>query len=164
MIRWLGADDLAQWRDIRAESLRLNPTAFLTTLDEFLAESDEAVAAKLARGQILAAFDGQSITAVAAYVHKTNKVQTRHRAEIGAVFVRPQARGTGLAARLMQHLEAHAAATGVTQLELYVESSNTVAQRFYGKLGYEKFGTLPNAVMIDGMTSDDFFMVRLLDR
>ena len=60
MIRWLGADDLAQWREIRAEGLRLNPTAFLTTLDEFLAESDASVLAKLSKGNVLGAFESDT--------------------------------------------------------------------------------------------------------
>lgn len=164
MIRWLGAEDLPQWREIRAEALRLNPTAFLTTLEEFLAESDRSVAQKLARGKVLARFDGASIVAVAAYNRMDGKSQSRHRAEIGAVYVRPVARGTGVATELMEYLAARATSTGVTQLELYVERSNTAALKFYEKMGYEKFGTLPNAAMIDGVANDDFFMVRLLDR
>lgn len=164
MIRWLGADDLAQWREIRAEGLRLNPSAFLTTLDEFLAESDASVQAKLSKGNVLGAFEGDVLMCVAAYGRKTNKRQTQHRAEITAVYARPAARGTGLATRLMGHLEAHARAQGVTQLELDVEASNMAALRFYEKLGYKQFGVLPNAALVDGIASDDLFMVRALDR
>ena len=164
MIRWLGADDLAQWREVRSEGIRLNPTAFLTTLDEFLAESDASVLAKLSKGHLLGAFESDRLMGVAGYGRKTGKLQTRHRAEISAVYFRPAARGTGLAVRLMEYLESYARAQGVTQLELYVEVRNANAQRFYEKLGYERFGTLPNAVVIDGEAYDDLFMVRALDR
>lgn len=163
-MRWLGAADLAQWRDIRSEGLRLTPTAFLTTLEEFLAESDASVAAKLAKGQVLGAFEGQRLQAVAAVSHMTGKAQTRHRAEVGAVYVRPDQRGTGLALRLMRQVEQDARSKGVTQLELYVEASNAAALKFYEKLGYERFGTLPNASVTNGIAHDDYFMVRLLDR
>lgn len=164
MMRWLSADDLAQWRDIRAEGLRLSPTAFLTTLEEFLAESDASVQAKLSECQVLGAFRGDTLLAVAAYARKTSKMQTRHRAEIGSVYVRPDARGTGLAVRLMEQIERQAREQGVTQLELFVEASNAAALHFYEKLGYNRFGTLPNAAVADGFAHDDFFMVRLLDR
>ncbi|PTX54175.1 GNAT family acetyltransferase [Litoreibacter ponti] len=164
MIRWLGAEDLAAWRDIRAEGLRLCPSAFLTTLDEFLAESDASVAAKLAKGQVLGGFVDGALMAVVAYGRKSGKDLTSHRAELGAVYVRPAARGLGLAARLMQQLEAHAIFEGVTQLELYVEGQNAVAIRFYEKLGYVQYGKLPNAVMRDGVGVDDLFMVRALGR
>lgn len=164
MFRWLGADDLAQWRDIRSEGLRLSPTAFLTTLAEFEAESDETVQSTLSQGNVLGAFDGDRVICVAAFLRMSRKTQTQHRAEIGAVYARPEARGTGVAQAMMQHFEDHARAIGVTQLELYVESRNAVAKAFYAKLGYEECGVLPNAVIIDGVGYDDLCLVRLLDR
>lgn len=163
-MRWLGAADLAAWRDIRAESLRLCPTAFLTTLDEFLAESDASVEASLAKGRVLGAFEGDALVGVASYARMSRRVLTQHRAEIGGVYMRPAARGTGRAAALMRHLEAHARAQGVTQLELFVEAGNAAALRFYERLGYMRHGTLPNAVARDGVGYDDFFLVRALER
>jgi ribosomal protein S18 acetylase RimI-like enzyme len=164
MIRWLSADDLLQWRDIRAESLCLHPTAFLTTIEEFRAESDASVARKLSQGNVLGAFQGDELLCVAAYRRRTAKRLTLHRAEITAVYARPAAQGTGLAAQLMRQLETHARDQGVTQLELDVEAANIVALKFYQRLGYQQYGILPNGVIRDGVGYDDLFMVRLLDR
>ena len=164
MIRWLGADDLAQWRDLRAEALRLNPTAFLTTLEEFLAKSDASVQAQLSRGATLGGFLGDELMCACAYIRKTAYRQTEHRAEVAAVYARPAARGSGIATELMSYLEQHARAQGVTQLELDVESLNTAAIRFYEKLGYTQYGVLPSGTLTDGIARDDLLMVRLLDR
>ena len=161
MIRWLGADDLAAWRDIRSEALRLSPTAFLTTLDEFEAEPDAEVAAKLAQGNMLAQLDGAQIVATAGLVRMT-RMQTRHRADIVAVYVRPAARGTGVADALLEHLIHHARSQGLSQLELYVEATNDRAIAFYERHGFVRYGTVPSAVRIADTTQDDYFYVRHL--
>lgn len=65
MMRWLGAQDRGHWSSIRAVGLRLNPNAFQMTLDDFLAESDASAVAKLAEGQVLARFTGDTVVASA---------------------------------------------------------------------------------------------------
>ena len=162
MIRWLGADDLDQWRDIRSEALRLCPSAFLTSLAEFEARSDDEIRAQLAQGRVLASFDGETVMSTLAY-SRQRRSQTQHRAVIAAVYTRLDARGTGQAADLMHHLIAHARTEGVVQLELSVEASNARAIGFYEKLGFQRFGTLPRVVATDQGYNDDYFYVLTLD-
>lgn len=73
-----------------------------------------------------------------------------HRADVAKLLVDPAARGQGIAARLMQHLEAEAKGRGRILLVL-----DTVpglpADRLYRRLGYTPLGEIPNfALMPDG--------------
>ena len=51
-------------------------------------------------------------------------------------------RGTGLAHRLLDTAEAHAAAQGAARLVLWSDTRFEEAQRFYGKRGYVRAGSI----------------------
>lgn len=160
--RWLDKTDLRDWRDIRCEALRNYPSSFLTTLAEFEARSDVEIETQLAQGLTLGGFVAGRLMGTAAYIRKTGPT-VQHRAEIGAVYVRDEARGTGLAAGLMAQVEIRARSEGVSQLELNVETRNAAAIRFYEKLGYERFGVFPGIVKTEAGLSDDYFYVKTLE-
>ena len=54
-----------------------------------------------------------------------------------SVFVRPEARGQGVFARMYAHVLDMAKAEGVKELRLYVEKTNVRAQEVYRRLGME---------------------------
>lgn len=56
--------------------------------------------------------------------------------ELRPIVVDSSARGTGLAARLVQQLIRDARARGFGEMYLYVETDNQVAQAFYRKMGF----------------------------
>ena len=56
--------------------------------------------------------------------------------EICKVYVHPDLHGTGLAHRLMDVAEGHAARAGATGLELWTDTRFDRAHRFYAKRGY----------------------------
>jgi putative acetyltransferase len=68
-------------------------------------------------------------------------------AEVKSVHVMAEARGQGLAERLIQHLEAQARAAGVTRLVLETGSESlpgyAAARRLYERLGYAYCGPIP---------------------
>lgn len=66
-------------------------------------------------------------------------VQADH-GELKHVFVRPEARGGGVGARLVAGLEVEARAAGVTLLRLEVGVRQTSAIRLYQSLGYCETG------------------------
>ncbi|GFE65535.1 GNAT family N-acetyltransferase [Litoreibacter roseus] len=163
MIRWLGPDDLAQWRDLRGEALRLYPKAFLTTYDDFMAEPDEALRARLAEGNTLGLFNSDDLVGSAVFIrHSGARIQ--HRAEIVAFYVRPTHQGQGGAQMMIDALVDHANTSGILQLELQAAASNPRAISFYEKMGFQRFGTNPRIVLEDGVFEDDHFFVRFLDR
>lgn len=64
-------------------------------------------------------------------------------AEIKRMYVRPEARGTGVAVAVLRRLEVEAAGLGVTRLVLETGTSQPDAIRFYEREGYlptPKFG------------------------
>lgn len=61
-------------------------------------------------------------------------------AEIDQLYVGPAARGTGLAALLLNDGLARIAATGCSEAFLYCEPKNDRAARFYGRMGWKNTG------------------------
>ncbi len=57
----------------------------------------------------------------------------RAKGKLNALFVDPQLHGQGVGARLVRHIEQHAAGAGITVLWL---SSSITARPFYERLGY----------------------------
>ena len=60
--------------------------------------------------------------------------------ELKRMFVRPENRGQGVAAKLLQFLEAQAAAGGCTTFMLETGPSQPEALSFYARSGYERRG------------------------
>ena len=62
--------------------------------------------------------------------------------ELYQLFVAPEARGTGLAGRLLADGEARLAARGVGMARLFVGLGNDRAARFYARHGWEETGNV----------------------
>ncbi|NRB03448.1 MAG: GNAT family N-acetyltransferase [Rhodobacteraceae bacterium] len=159
--RSLSGADLAQWRPLRQEALRLYPLAFLTTLEEELARADADVAKQLDAGFSYGAYDGDTLIGIAVLV--TNKLaRTRHRAMVATFYVTPSHHGSGTARMLMDHLKNVAVAQDVWQMELSVARSNPRALRFYESCGFWISGASPNTIVVDGAPETDDLMICLL--
>lgn len=158
-VRRLTGADAQNWQTLRLEALSAYPDAFLTTYDEAAAVPIQTVAARLENGQTFGVFQHSALVGIGSLIHLT-KAQTRHRAELGAVFVQPAAQGTGAAVALMAGMEAAAMSLGIRQLELYVAASNTRAIAFYARAGFREVGRIPNATLSDGVSETDLIMVR----
>ena len=63
-----------------------------------------------------------------------------HHGELKRMFVRPEARGTGVASRIIETLEAAARARGCPELSLETGPYQPEALAFYGKHGYVRCG------------------------
>lgn len=61
---------------------------------------------------------------------------------LGTLAVDPRRHGQGIAAAMLQDAIARLRASGARRIELYAESDNPRALRFYGKLGFVHEGTL----------------------
>lgn len=160
-VRRMTPDDLASWRWLRRDGLTRFPGAFILSIDEYEARTDEAEADFLRHGLVHGVFDGTRPLGMAA-LRIMPFARARHRAEVGPFYVVPEAQGTGAADLLMEALVTHARALGVTQLELSVAADNPRAVRFYKRHGFRQEGRLPNAVMMPEGPQTDLFCVRLL--
>ena len=77
------------------------------------------------------------------------------------MFVKEDARGTGLAEAMVGAVLDHAQGK-VEQILLSVIEENERARRFYEKMGFEPFGLERRALKIDGRYYDEEFRVKYL--
>jgi ribosomal protein S18 acetylase RimI-like enzyme len=87
----------------------------------------------------------------------------RHMADIGPLYVHPDAQGQGFGRLLMDAVLQNLGDAGVKQAELVVDVENHGAQKLYLALGFHVFGRRPRSVLIDGVGRDDFLMIKALD-
>ena len=134
------------WRDLRAVRLAAladAPTAFVTTLAQASAYSDEEWQRRAAGSQP----SGEPVGMLG------GGVASPERALVWGVWVAPEHRGSGLAEQLMAALEHWARdEAGVRELLLEVNEQNARAQAFYRRLGYVANGNrqpYPNDPSVD---------------
>jgi ribosomal protein S18 acetylase RimI-like enzyme len=159
-VRRLGADDVAVYRDIRLEGLRLDPISFASTLDEEAAMPDDDFRGRLARNFTFGVFDGVELVGMATYYIEAG-TKTEHRGHVVGVYVRPGARGTGAATLLLETLMA-SASERLAFLYLVVNQANGRARRFYERLGFTTYGRDPGGLMVDGVLHEDNLMMLAL--
>ncbi len=161
-IRRLSESDAPALRALWADGLRRDPSAFLLTEDELLAIPDDRFAADIPTQDWFGAFVGDDL---AGYVvaRRGGVTRLRHTADIGPLYVAPQAQRQGMGRALMQRLLDHLRETGLLQAELTVDAQNTRACALYRALGFSVIGRRPRSVMIDGVARTDLLMIRALD-
>jgi ribosomal protein S18 acetylase RimI-like enzyme len=85
-------------------------------------------------------------------------MKLRHKGVLWGMYVRPEARGTGLAAALVQQVVAHAQ-TLVEQVCLTVVASNVAARRLYSAAGFEEYGLERRGLKVGSEYYDEVLMV-----
>jgi ribosomal protein S18 acetylase RimI-like enzyme len=80
-----------------------------------------------------------------------------HVGQVGT-FLLPEWRGRGVGGQLWNATVAFAREAGFRKLVIQVRSSNTAAQAFYRRLGFQDCGRLAGQVVIDGVEDDEVLM------
>lgn len=152
LVRQLTAADAAAFRDIRLAGLVDEPRAFSADWSEEVGHDLDWFADRIASSEIFAIADeADSLLAITGLLIPTNPKQ-RHKGHIWGVYVRPEARGRGIATILLA--AAIAAARGrVEVLHLGVGTYNDTARRCYRAAGFAETGFEPRALRI----GDDYF-------
>ena len=162
-IRRLGPDDAAAYRVIRHEALANHPEAFVSTAEAFAQKPDADIRRTLEALTIFGAvLPDESLGGINAFLGNEG-AKERHRGWMIQVYVRPEHRGTGMAAALIEHLVEHARAH-VLQVHLGVWSENVPAIKLYERLGFEHYATEPRYLFVNGRFIDEHLMVRFLDK
>jgi ribosomal protein S18 acetylase RimI-like enzyme len=145
-IRKLTAADLGAYREIRAEMCRNHPTAFGQTPDEVMAMPEEMLLDWMSPRDacpekfVLAAFDDSRILGTTGF-RREELSKERHRGFIWSVYVRPEARGRGLAGQLMSRtLETIRQFEGMEIVTLTVAVPQTEARMLYTSFGFFTIG------------------------
>jgi RimJ/RimL family protein N-acetyltransferase len=138
LIRRLGPDEWTLLRDVRLASLADSPAAFGSTHTRE-AGFDEATWRDRAtsNGWYVATSGDTVLGIVAGYHDAGSPPEQRH---LVAMWVAPQARGTGLAAELVEAVVEWAHADGATELTLGVADGNERARALYLNCGFVSTG------------------------
>ncbi len=155
-IRRLGPPDATAFRVLRLEALQQHPDAFGSSWQEEDAQPIDWFQARLAGRVVLGGFvQGVLVGVAGLYVPEGGK--ERHKAVLWGMYVRPVARGTGLAAALVA--EAVARARGMAEeMRLTVVAGNAAALRLYVAAGFVAYGREPRALKVDGRYHDEVLM------
>lgn len=91
--------------------------------------------------------------------------RVRHVACLGTLAVEPAFHGQGIALAMVSEAIDTLKAAGVKRIELFAESDNAPALRFYEKLGFEREGTLRKFYKRAGDANyvDEYVMALLID-
>jgi RimJ/RimL family protein N-acetyltransferase len=161
-IRLLTSADAALYRPVRLEALAAHPDAFSSA---FAREQEKPLAwfeERLTTSDVFGAFIAESLVGVAGF-RRQDGAKTEHKAVLWGMYVRPDARKSGAARRLVDAVVAHAAER-VEQLQLAVVSENAAAIRLYTAAGFVEYGREVEALKLDGRYFDEILMALFFNR
>lgn len=129
------------FRQVRLEALQTEPHSFASTYDEWSTFSDAEWQKRMSIPIFVAFAAGQPVGLMG--LKRSEPPKMRHRASLVMVYVRKSFRGSGLAAGLLQAVEAYASIEQISQIELVVREDNEAARRFYHSRGFDEVGSIP---------------------
>ncbi len=156
-VRRLTVGDLAAYRALHRFGIEESPAGFIDVLETDAARPDAEVAAMLVRGEGWGVFDGERLlgklsTDALPYPCLAPTFWLR------AVYVHPDARGTGASGKLIRAAIEDARAKGGSRMALWVHAANPHAQVLYDRLGFRESGRIPQGILINGELVDDVLM------
>lgn len=156
-IRRLERGDAADFRDIRLEGLSRHPEAFGASYEEELEYSETQVAERITNNAVFGGFAEDGTLAGVIAVARSKGAKMRHIATIWGMYVRPEARGTGLSRLLMGAAVDEAKAT-CRSMRLCVVSSNDAAIRLYESFGFRAWAKDIEALKVGDVYHDEILM------
>jgi len=159
-IRRLGVTDAEDYRTIRLAALAREPEAFGSVYDVEVTRPVAVFAERLATSCVFGAYAGERIVGMAGFMHASGP-KDNHKGFVWGLYVRPSARGQGVARELMAAVIGSARGR-VEQVTLAVVAGNHAARSLYEKLGFEVYGLEPRALKSAAGYRDEVLMVLFL--
>lgn len=160
-IRTLTPVDATALFEVRRDGLIDAPLAFLSTPTESRLSVD-GIRDMLTRDVVFGA-GGDRLLGMAG-VYTEDREKTAHKAHLWGMYVRPEARGRGLAGALLARVIAHARSLdGVRWLHLGVSETAEHARRCYESAGFATWGVEPEALCHNGRCVAELHMVLKLE-
>lgn len=132
-VRALGEEDWQEYRDLRLAALRESPEAFVANYDDEAGYDEEFWRARMRRSRrMLADRDGTPTGVVSVGQSKSGE----RVGELFGLWVRPEARGTGVAWRLVEAGADQAREDDRTHLIYWVGTDNGRAVAFASSFGF----------------------------
>jgi ribosomal protein S18 acetylase RimI-like enzyme len=132
-VRPLGEDDWQDYRSVRLAALRESPEAFVATLEEEEAYGEDFWRERMRRSaRLVAERDGEAVGVVS-----VGQAQADSSAgELFGLWVRPDARGTGVATTLVKEGARLATDRGQSHIVYWVGTENGRAVAFASGMGF----------------------------
>ena len=166
-IREVLETDLALYRDLRLEALRFEPGAFSADYDEERTRAGSLWLERL-RGivqdplQTMFVAEDNGILVGMTGIARGKSAKTKHSAGIWGVYVRPAARGQGVATALLGHALLWAQHSDVSRVELFVTTHNARALKLYQNAGFVLAGTVHDVMRVNEQAIDEHLLERML--
>ncbi|WP_051334409.1 GNAT family N-acetyltransferase [Bradyrhizobium sp. Ai1a-2] len=157
-IRRLEARDTADYRDLRLEGLKAHPEAFASSWEHEVDKPTSWWEERLKTNTVFGGWVNSSPLVGLAGFRVQDGVKLQHKGVLWGMYVRPEARGTGLAAALVNQVVEHARPL-VEDVCLTVVASNAAAHRLYGAAGFEEYGLERRALKVGSEYYDELLMV-----
>ncbi|HSQ01097.1 MAG TPA: GNAT family protein [Candidatus Dormibacteraeota bacterium] len=166
LIRPLRVDDAEAHLALRQRALREEPMAFLSSPEDDVARTVDAVRAQLRRAPeeavVFGAFAAELIGIVG--LHRDHHRKAAHKVHLWGMYVAPAHRRQGVAASLLGAALAHARSLpGVAWAHLSVSESAPAARRVYERAGFQLWGSEPDALRHAGRTAVEHHLAIRLD-
>ena len=166
VIRILTPSDVEVFRTLRLEALTLEPTAYLTSAEEFDKIPLEAIAERLQAEEqgkfTLGAFVDEKLEGMVGFIPEARE-KIKHKGSIWGVYVSPAFRGQGVAKKLMlEAINRVRTYPDIKQINLSVNVTQKVAQKLYDVLGFEVYGVEKCALQVNGQFLDEEHRVLFL--
>lgn len=169
-IRFLNAQDVTAYRDLRLHALKEAPTAFVSSYEQEARLPLGDFAARLrsnndsASGVFGAFSDRNHLIGMLGFSRET-RLKRVHIGTLWSMYVLLEFRGQGVGAKLLDGAIAHAQQLdGLRQLTLSFTAGNVAAGALYRSRGFEPFGLAREAMCVDGHYFDEECLVLHLTR
>jgi RimJ/RimL family protein N-acetyltransferase len=159
-IRLLAPADAAAYRAIRLSGLKDTPEAFGSTFDAEAAKPLAWFFDRLTASNVFGALREREILGVAGFAVRDGAKEA-HKGLLWGMYVRPEARGTGVARRLVETV-IDFARPRVELIQLSVVVGNERARRLYARIGFVEYGIEKNSLKFGGRYYDEILMAKQL--
>lgn len=155
-IRRLTPADAARYRQIRLKGLKKCPEAFGSTFETENIKPLGSFAERLGSSAVFGAFRGPELLGIAGFAVRDG-VKEAHKGLLWGMYVRPDARKSGVGRRLVEAI-IDFARHHVELIQLSVVSNNEPARQLYARLGFVEYGLEKNSLKQDGRYYDEILM------
>jgi GNAT superfamily N-acetyltransferase len=146
-VRQLTVADLTAYRALHRFGMTEAPLGFVDVHATDAARPDAEVAAMLERGEGWGVFEGERLLGKLT-IDALPYPSLAHTFWVHAVYVHPDARGSGASAALMGAAVDGARAQGARCIALWVNEKNAAARRFYERFGFVLTGRIPGGIAV----------------